>query len=186
MADDDKGPDLARGIASADLAEGAMLTGHVGEEEVLLVRNGGTVSALAAHCTHYHGPLAEGLIVGDTIRCPWHHACFSLRNGDALAAPALSPLDCWAVTERDGRIVVGAKKEPSKPKATRLLPSRHADADARHREVARRIRVAHRDRFRCMPLLRRSSARAPPLCRGRSPRPGGLQKRHDRPDESPI
>jgi len=116
MADDDKGPDLAQGIPSGELAEGAMLAGHVGDEAVLLVRRGGMVSALAAHCTHYHGPLADGLIVGDTIRCPWHHACFSLRTGEALAAPALSPLDCYAVSERDDRIVVGAKKEQPQPK----------------------------------------------------------------------
>ena len=116
MADDDKGPDLAQGIPSGELAEGAMLAGHVGDEAVLLVRRGGMVSALAAHCTHYHGPLADGLIVGDTIRCPWHHACFSLRTGEALAAPALSPLDCYAVSERDDRIVVGTKKEQPQPK----------------------------------------------------------------------
>ena len=116
MADDDKGPDLAQGIPSSDLAEGAMLAGHVGDDAVLVVRRGGTVSALAAHCTHYHGPLADGLIVGDTIRCPWHHACFSLRTGEALAAPALSPLDCYVVSESEGRIVVGGKKEQPQPK----------------------------------------------------------------------
>src|SRR3569832_2397336 len=116
MADDDKGPDLTKGISSSDLAEGAMLAGHVGDDAVLVVRRNGKVSALAAHCTHYHGPLADGLIVGDTIRCPWHHACFSLATGAALAAPALSPLDCYAVSEGDDRIVVGAKKEQPQPR----------------------------------------------------------------------
>jgi NADPH-dependent 2,4-dienoyl-CoA reductase/sulfur reductase-like enzyme/nitrite reductase/ring-hydroxylating ferredoxin subunit len=114
MAQDDKkpsGPDLTKGIASGDLAEGKMLTGLVGEEEILLVRQNGAVHAIGAHCTHYHGPLVDGLVVGDTIRCPWHHACFSLKTGEALAAPALSPLSCWSVTERDGKITVGAKKE---------------------------------------------------------------------------
>src|SRR5690242_8516089 len=116
MADDDKGPDLAKGIPSGDLKDGAMLAGHVGEDGVLLVRRNGKASALSAHCTHYHGPLADGLIVGDTIRCPWHHACFSLATGEALAAPALSPLDCYVVSESQGRIVVGAKKQPAATK----------------------------------------------------------------------
>lgn len=121
MADDDKtpsGPDLTQGIAASDLADGAMLTGHVGDDEVLLVRHEGRISAIAAHCTHYHGPLAEGLVVGGTIRCPWHHACFALDSGEALAAPALSPLSCWQVEEHDGRIIVGAKKEIPAPNKT--------------------------------------------------------------------
>ena len=121
MAQDDKkpsGPDLAQGIPATDLADGAMLTGHVGDDEVLLVRRTGKVSAIAARCTHYHGPLADGLVVGNTIRCPWHHACFDLATGEALAAPALSPLTCWQVEERGGKIVVGAKIEQPAPKKT--------------------------------------------------------------------
>jgi NADPH-dependent 2,4-dienoyl-CoA reductase/sulfur reductase-like enzyme/nitrite reductase/ring-hydroxylating ferredoxin subunit len=120
MTQDDKkpaGPDLTKGVASSELTDGKMLTGVVGDEEVLLVRQNGAVHAIGAHCTHYHGPLADGLVVGNTIRCPWHHACFDLRTGEALAAPALSPVSCWWVTERDGKIVVGSKKEqpPAKP-----------------------------------------------------------------------
>jgi NADPH-dependent 2,4-dienoyl-CoA reductase/sulfur reductase-like enzyme/nitrite reductase/ring-hydroxylating ferredoxin subunit len=119
MAQDDKkpsGPDLGKGIASSELADGGMVAGHVGDDEVLLVRHGGTVSAIAAHCTHYHGPLADGLVVGNTIRCPWHHACFDLSTGEALAAPALSPLSCWQFEERGGKIVVGAKQDQPAPK----------------------------------------------------------------------
>ena len=121
MSQDDKkpaGPDLTQGVAATDLKDGGMLTGLVGEEEVLLVRHGGKVSAIGAHCTHYHGPLAKGLVVGNTVRCPWHHACFDLASGEALAAPALSPLTCWRVEERGGKIVVGSKKEQPAPKAT--------------------------------------------------------------------
>ena len=71
MATEEKkpgGPDLSAGIPAADLAEGAMLTGHIGDDEVVLVRQGGRLFALSAHCTHYHGPLADGLLVGETIR----------------------------------------------------------------------------------------------------------------------
>ncbi len=116
--DQPKGPDLTQGIPASELAEGATRAGQVGGEDVVLVRHNGKVSAIAAHCTHYHGPLAEGLVVRDTIRCPWHHACFSLATGEALAAPALSPLTCWEVTERGGKIVVGGKKEQPAPKKT--------------------------------------------------------------------
>ena len=118
MADDQakpSGPDLTQGVALAELADGAMLAGHVGEEQVLLARAGTEVFAVAAQCSHYHGPLAEGLLVGDTVRCPWHHACFSLRTGEALRAPALSPIDCWSVEQRDGKIFVRGKRSDVKP-----------------------------------------------------------------------
>ena len=76
------GPDLTQGVALADFANGR-LVGHVGEQEVLLVHSGAEVFAVDAHCTHYHGPLVDGIVVGSSIRCPWHHACFDMRNGDA-------------------------------------------------------------------------------------------------------
>jgi apoptosis-inducing factor 3 len=104
------GPDLALGISAAELPDGGKLVGHVGNEAALLVRRGAHMFAIGAHCTHYGGPLAEGLIVDDTVRCPWHHACFDLRTGEALRAPALSPVDTWRVDERDGKIVVREKR----------------------------------------------------------------------------
>ncbi|MGD9507506.1 MAG: Rieske 2Fe-2S domain-containing protein, partial [Geminicoccaceae bacterium] len=103
------GPDLAQGVASAQLADGAMLLGHVGDEAVLLARRGQEVFAIGATCTHYSGPLAEGLLVDDTVRCPWHHACFSLRTGEALRAPALDPVPCWRVERQGDRIFVRGK-----------------------------------------------------------------------------
>ncbi len=110
------GPDLSQGIPLDQLADGKMLVGHVGGEDVLLVRRGQDIFAIGAHCTHYHGPLAEGLVVGDTVRCPWHHACFDLRTGEALEAPALSPIACWVVELRDGKIWVSEKREQPRPK----------------------------------------------------------------------
>src|SRR4051794_33244983 len=91
------GPDLAAGIAFGDLVDGKPLLGHADGDAVLITRIDGEVFAVGASCSHYGGPLAEGMIVGDTVRCPWHHACFSLRSGEALRAPALSPLPKWDV-----------------------------------------------------------------------------------------
>jgi NADPH-dependent 2,4-dienoyl-CoA reductase/sulfur reductase-like enzyme/nitrite reductase/ring-hydroxylating ferredoxin subunit len=121
MASEDKkpsGPDLSAGIPAGDVAEGAMVAGHVGDDEVVVVRKDGKLFAVSAHCTHYHGPLAEGLLVGETVRCPWHHAHFSLQTGEAIAAPALGPLTCWQVDERDGKIAVKSRKAPSPSKKT--------------------------------------------------------------------
>ncbi|HEX2842342.1 FAD-dependent oxidoreductase [Hyphomicrobium sp.] len=110
------GPDLTLGIPLDALSDGKMVAGHVGGEEVLLARRGDEIFAVSAHCSHYSGPLAEGLMIGDTVRCPWHHACFDLRTGEALDAPAIGPLACWSVEHRNGTIVVGDKREQPQPK----------------------------------------------------------------------
>ena len=111
------GPDLRQGVALGDLPDGGMLAGHAGGEAVLLVQRGEDVFAVGAVCTHYGGPLAEGLVVGETVRCPWHHACFSLRTGEALRAPALNPVSCWRVERRGGAVYVQEKLEPPMPRA---------------------------------------------------------------------
>jgi 3-phenylpropionate/trans-cinnamate dioxygenase ferredoxin reductase subunit len=97
------GPDLTKGIDSAQIREGDIVLGHADGEPVLLTRCAGDLLAVGARCPHYGGPLHEGLIVGETIRCPWHHAAFSLRTGEMLRPPALGDLPCWKVEERHGK-----------------------------------------------------------------------------------
>jgi NADPH-dependent 2,4-dienoyl-CoA reductase/sulfur reductase-like enzyme/nitrite reductase/ring-hydroxylating ferredoxin subunit len=109
------GPDLSKGVSLGDFS-GNILLGHVGEQEVVLVRAGSDILAIDAHCSHYHGPLAEGLVVGETIRCPWHHACFDLRTGEATHAPAINPLSVWKVEREGEKIFVREKREQPKPR----------------------------------------------------------------------
>ncbi len=108
------GPDLAQGVSPEDF-KNDMLLGHVGDEEVLLARAGAEIFAIDAHCSHYHGPLADGLVAGTSVRCPWHHACFDLRTGEATRAPALSPLSVWQVEQESGRIFVRRKLDQPRP-----------------------------------------------------------------------
>jgi NADPH-dependent 2,4-dienoyl-CoA reductase/sulfur reductase-like enzyme/nitrite reductase/ring-hydroxylating ferredoxin subunit len=112
------GPDLSVGVSPGDLPDGGILVGHAAGEAVLLARRGVEVFAVGASCTHYGGPLAEGAVVGEEVRCPWHHACFSLRTGEPLRAPALNPIACFEVETRDGRLVVLGKREPSTMRRT--------------------------------------------------------------------
>jgi len=112
-------------VRFADLADGGMIAGHVGEEAVLLARRGNECFAVSAFCTHYHGPLAEGLMVDETVRCPWHHACFDLRSGRALRAPALRPLRTFQVT-RDGEWIRVNEAAPEHP------PIQSAASDVEH------------------------------------------------------
>jgi NADPH-dependent 2,4-dienoyl-CoA reductase/sulfur reductase-like enzyme/nitrite reductase/ring-hydroxylating ferredoxin subunit len=113
------GPDLRAGIATGDLPDGKMMAGQVDGEAVLLAHRGNEWFAIGATCSHYGGPLPEGLMVGDTVRCPWHHACFSLRTGQPVRPPALNDLPSWDVEVRNGIVRVGAKRKPALPPTRR-------------------------------------------------------------------
>ncbi|HEX6881625.1 MAG TPA: FAD-dependent oxidoreductase, partial [Terriglobales bacterium] len=102
-------PDFKSGILANSVPDGGMTAGLVDGEDVLLAHRGKEWFAVGAHCTHYHGPLADGLMVGEEVRCPWHHACFSLRSGEALHAPALDPIPCWKVEQVGDRVFVREK-----------------------------------------------------------------------------
>ncbi len=118
-----EGPDFSvNGIALTELADGTMMLGHMSGDPVILIRRGEEIFAIGAKCTHYGAPLIKGLLVGDTLRCPWHHAEFSLRTGEANRPPALNPLPCWAVERRDGRAYVAGKhvRDPLTPTAQDL------------------------------------------------------------------
>lgn len=120
------GPDFALGVDLAALAENAPLRGHVGGKDAIMVRSGDEVFAVGAFCSHYHAPLEDGLVVGDTLRCPWHHACFSLRSGRALAAPAFDSLRCWRTEKVGGKVfarerVAAAQPGPAPAEAPRSV-----------------------------------------------------------------
>ncbi|MEO8660761.1 MAG: FAD-dependent oxidoreductase [Bryobacteraceae bacterium] len=114
MAEDNKlsGPDLKAGLEFSKLTENEPFLGHYEGEPVILVRQGDRVSALAATCTHYGGPLAEGLVVDNTIRCPWHHARFNVHTGEAEGAPALNPVSCFHVRRQGSTVAITGKAEP--------------------------------------------------------------------------
>jgi len=118
------GPDLAFGIRTDSLQEGEPRLGHVERAPVILLRRGADVFAIGATCTHYGGPLAEGLVVDHTVRCPWHHACFDLRTGEALRAPALNAVASCEVVQRQGSVFVRPRKKTP-------VPSRAYRGDAR-------------------------------------------------------
>ena len=107
------GPDLTQGVRVTAL-DGGKLLGHVGQQDVLLLRVEDEIYAIDAYCSHYHGPLIDGLVVGSTVRCPWHHACFDLSSGEAIRAPALRSLSCWHVDKRDGNLFVQHKRDDQK------------------------------------------------------------------------
>ncbi|MGC2626638.1 MAG: FAD-dependent oxidoreductase [Candidatus Udaeobacter sp.] len=116
-----EGPDFEKGYETGKVRDGEMLLGHASGEPVLVARRGEELFAIGATCTHYGGPLAKGLMVDCTVHCPWHHARFDLRTGEAIAAPALNNVACYSIEKRGERFFVTGKldkKLERKPKSS--------------------------------------------------------------------
>jgi NADPH-dependent 2,4-dienoyl-CoA reductase/sulfur reductase-like enzyme/nitrite reductase/ring-hydroxylating ferredoxin subunit len=114
------GPDFSSGFPLGDIPEEGTVAGRVGDEPVLLSRFNGSLYAVSGACTHYGGHLADGVAEGTTVRCPLHHACFDLKTGQPLRAPALDPLDRWQVDIDSDRAYVSYKLRPQPDEAAEV------------------------------------------------------------------
>ena len=90
----------------SDLRDGEMKEVSVGETRILLARVDDKFHAVSATCPHYGGPLAEGVLCGTRVVCPWHHAAFNIVNGDLEDPPALDALISYDVRVEGERILV--------------------------------------------------------------------------------
>jgi nitrite reductase/ring-hydroxylating ferredoxin subunit len=108
---DVSGPDFSAGVAAATIPEGVTVAGHVGDDAVLLSRFDGQFFAVGGTCTHYGAALADGLVADRKVHCALHHACFDLRTGAVLRAPALDPVDAWEVECAGGMVTVTRNKD---------------------------------------------------------------------------
>jgi NADPH-dependent 2,4-dienoyl-CoA reductase/sulfur reductase-like enzyme/nitrite reductase/ring-hydroxylating ferredoxin subunit len=118
-----EGPDFEKGCEIDRLADGEMLLGHAFGEAIVAARRGEELFAIGATCTHYGGPLAKGLMADCTVRCPWHHARFDLRTGEAIAAPALNDVARYKIEKRGDRFFVTAKIEKKLARKPKSSPS---------------------------------------------------------------
>ena len=117
------GPELSKGIELADIPDGGMLTAQVNGEPVVAVRRGEEVFVLAGACGHYGAPLWDGVFLGNEVRCPWHHARFDVRTGEAVNPPSPRGIATWMVVREGSRVRAGTKREPTATRGVRATPA---------------------------------------------------------------
>jgi NADPH-dependent 2,4-dienoyl-CoA reductase/sulfur reductase-like enzyme/nitrite reductase/ring-hydroxylating ferredoxin subunit len=122
QSDELTGPDLTKGIAISGVRDGQLIAGHAFGEPVVLVHVEPNWFAVGGKCTHYGAPLGQGVLVSETLRCPWHHACFELRNGAASHAPALTDLASYDVAVENNVVRVARKRDASQVKGESHRP----------------------------------------------------------------
>ncbi|MDF5722784.1 MAG: FAD-dependent oxidoreductase [Rhizonema sp. PD37] len=113
-----------------DFPDGEKRQVSVGETDVLLIHVNGRFHALAAYCTHYQAPLAEGVLSGDCIVCPWHNAYFQITTGDQKEPPGLDSLPCYQVRV-EGEDVIVSVPEKASDSRTPAMAEYNSDTDGR-------------------------------------------------------
>lgn len=98
-------------MADAELQENQLTRVEVRDVSILLVRRGGQIFALAETCSHLGGPLSEGALIDNSVRCPWHGSRFSLEDGNVIDGPATHPQPCLEARVREGQIEVRLRRE---------------------------------------------------------------------------
>ncbi|HEU5102250.1 MAG TPA: non-heme iron oxygenase ferredoxin subunit [Roseiflexaceae bacterium] len=71
----------------ADIPPGAMRYIEVDGLPIALANVGGTIYAFSDTCRHEGGPLSAGVLIDDTVTCPWHGWTYSVRSGKAIVPP---------------------------------------------------------------------------------------------------
>lgn len=102
-----------RAAGLGELRDGGLMRVELGDEKILLARVGAKVYALGAECPHYGAPLEKGVLHGERLVCPWHHACFSVASGANEEPPALGGLPRYAVRLDGDDVLVTLPTEPA-------------------------------------------------------------------------
>ncbi|HET6794189.1 MAG TPA: Rieske 2Fe-2S domain-containing protein [Acidimicrobiales bacterium] len=102
-----EGPEDWTAVADESaLEEGKPIAVQAGDMKVLLVRQDGTVAALADRCAHKGGPLHEGEVADGCVTCPWHRSTFRLSDGSVVTGPTAHPQPTLQVRTVAGKIEV--------------------------------------------------------------------------------
>jgi 3-phenylpropionate/trans-cinnamate dioxygenase ferredoxin subunit len=73
---------------TSEIPPGTAKAVEVQGAEIAVFNIDGTYYAINNICTHVGGPLAEGMMAGDEVTCPWHGARFKVPTGEVLGPPA--------------------------------------------------------------------------------------------------
>lgn len=89
----------------ADLPPGTSRCVEAGGKEIALHNVDGKVYACSNICPHQGGPLAEGILEGSSIICPWHAWAFDLESGTSPVNPR-TKIDLFEVKVENDQIFV--------------------------------------------------------------------------------
>ncbi len=111
-----------------DFPEGTMKEVKTDDRTILITNVDGELRALGSHCIHLGAPLAQGVLSGGRIVCPWHHACFCSGSGKSLNPPGHDGIPTYVVTIQGTDVMVHYSDDDSGK--SQLPPFKRPDYEA--------------------------------------------------------
>jgi nitrite reductase/ring-hydroxylating ferredoxin subunit/uncharacterized membrane protein len=104
-------------IEAADqMKSGQMRLLHWNGRRIVLARTAeNAFAAFDDHCTHRGGPLADGVLICNTVQCPWHGSQFNVTTGQVQAGPAEKPINTYKAELRDGQVQLTLPTDQPRP-----------------------------------------------------------------------
>ena len=96
--------DFVAVLDAKDLVEGKLTRVDAAGIPAVLLKQGNSIYAIGATCTHLAGPLDEGTCQDGVVTCPWHGSRFRMSNGAVVNGPAVYAAPTFAVRVRNGQV----------------------------------------------------------------------------------
>jgi nitrite reductase/ring-hydroxylating ferredoxin subunit len=106
--------DFVKVADTKDIQSSQMKEVQVDGENICIVNVEGKYYAIGSICTHEGGPLADGMLEGHEIECPWHGSKFDVRTGEVTNPPASEPEPAYEVKVDGNNILIRKGRSKSK------------------------------------------------------------------------
>lgn len=91
-------------VQNIPLREGRSV--RVGDRDIAIFNLGERFLAVDGRCPHQGGPLADGIVVGETVVCPLHAWKVCLRSGSVKAPGEQACIQSYPTRVEDGVLLV--------------------------------------------------------------------------------
>jgi len=76
---------------------------HIHNKRIVIARTETDLVAFADSCTHSGASLADGVLMCETVQCPWHGSQFKVKTGSVVAGPAKEKIRTYEIKYDNGK-----------------------------------------------------------------------------------
>ena len=114
--------DFVKVAETKDIQTSQMKEVQIDGQDVCIANVDGKYYAIGNVCTHEGGPLADGVLEGYEVECPWHQSRFDVRTGEVRGPPASESEPTYEIKVDGNSILVKKRSTSTEIKQQQLQP----------------------------------------------------------------